>query len=405
MNTALDNPSARQELDRSWSILLGAFLGVSAGVSALPYYTQGIFVPPLTSAFGWSREQMSLVTLAGGIILAVASPLVGVMVDRVGVRIPLLCSYAAMVLGYFTLSTVSGSFPHFFSLQVLVFAVGAVTGPVAFTRVINQRFVAMRGLALGITLAGSGAMAMLAPPIVAEAISAVGWREAYRAIALLMIVSATVTLILLWPAGGRSELSSGSSHVNDLAEYRVNVVLFWRLLVTFALLALGVGGFAFHLVPLLTDAGVPLTRAAGVQSLIGVTVLVGRLGSGYLVDRFFAPRIAALIMTLAAVGVAGLASLGPVAAPVCALLIGFALGTEGDIIGYLTARYFGLKRYGRLYGVLYGVFTLGLGLSPVLMSRMQKISGSYSGALWASFGVLSVGAVSMVRLPPFGRSK
>jgi predicted MFS family arabinose efflux permease len=295
---------------------------------------------------------------------------------------------------------------NFFSLQVLVFAAGSATGPVAFTRVINQRFAAMRGLALGITLAGSGAMAVLSPPIVAEVISAIGWRGAYRAIAVLMIVAATIALILLWPAGGRIERTTAASRGTEAhAQEALNVVLFWRLLVTFALLALGVGGFAFHLVPLLTDAGVSLTRAAGVQSLIGLSVLVGRLGSGYLVDRFFAPRIAALIMTLAAAGVAGLASLGPAGAPVCALLIGFALGTEGDIIGYLTARYFGLNRYGRLYGLLYGVFALGLGLSPVLMSRMLAISGSYSGALWASFGMLVLGALSMATLPHFRRDK
>jgi MFS family permease len=406
MNTAIDNPSARQELLRSWPILLGAFLGVSAGVSALPYYTQGIFVPPLTGEFGWSREQMSLVTLAGGMVLAVASPLVGIMVDRVGVRVPLLCSFAAMALGYFALSVVGEPFLNFFALQVLVFATGAVTGPVAFTRVINQRFAAMRGLALGITLAGAGAMAVLAPPVVAEVISAIGWRGAYRAIAVSMIIAATLAVILLWPAGGRSgHRTAAARSIEADAQEELNVVLFWRLLVTFALLALGVGGFAFHLVPLLTDAGVSLTRAAGVQSLIGLSVLVGRLGSGYLVDRFFAPRIAALIMTLAAAGVAGLASLGPAAAPVCALLIGFALGTEGDIIGYLTARYFGLNRYGRLYGLLYGIFALGLGLSPVVMSRMLALSGSYSGALWASFAMLVLGALSMATLPHFRSDK
>jgi len=401
MSIGSNAPSARGEIAKSWRILLGAFLGVSAGISALPYYTQGIFVPPLTHEFGWSREQMSLVTLAGGVVLALASPFVGLVVDRVGVRLPLLFSFVAMIVGFFALSTMGGDFLQFFSLQLVVFAVGAVTGPVAFTRVINQHFVAMRGLALGVTLAGSGAMAVLAPPVVAAVISTVGWRGAYRAIAILMIFAASIALTLLWPACGKAEARSGPVEADQVEGQVHDRVLFWRLLATFALLALGVGGFAFHLVPLLTDAGVPLTRAAGVQSLIGVSILLGRIGSGYLVDRFFAPRISALIMALAAAGVAGLASLGPVAAPGCALLIGFALGTEGDVIGYLTARYFGMRRYGRLYGVLYGVFTLGLGLSPVIMSRMQQATGSYSGALWASFAVLVAGAISMVTLPRF----
>jgi MFS family permease len=348
---------------------------------------------------------MSLVTLAGGIVLAVFSPFVGLVIDRVGVRAPLVFSFAAMVFGYFALSMTGSVFVHFFLLQLMLFAAGSFTGPVAFTRVVNQRFDAMRGLALGITLSGAGVMAVLAPPFVAQVIEDAGWRDAYRAMATVMVVTASLALVLLWPAAGvpvRKADQAPTSAADDNKGART--LLFWRLLVTFALLALGVGGFSFHMVPLLTDAGIELTRAAEIQSLIGLSVLIGRLGSGFLMDRFFAPMISALIMILAALGIAGLAVLGPAAAAASALLIGFAIGAEGDVIGYLTARYFGLKQYGRLYGVLYGVFALGLGLSPVLISRMQAAADSYQVALWASCGVLLVGALSMAALPRFGKS-
>ena len=394
---------ARQEFAESWPVLIGAFLGVAAGVTALPYFTQGIFVPALTREFNWSREQLSFIVLAGGIVLAIVSPFVGVLVDRFGVRVPLTCSFAAMILGFIALSRAGSAFVPFFILQVVIFAAGSVTGPVAFTRVINQRFVAMRGLALGVALAGAGAMAVLSPPLIAQIIQHAGWRTAYLSIAALMMVASTVALILLWPVSGARELEvAPQSREARGSSAGANTLLFWRLLVTFLLLAFGIGGFAFHMVPLLTDAGVPLTKAAQVQSMIGISVLVGRLGAGFLVDRFFAPRISALIMVLAALGVAGLAFLGPSAAPACALLIGLAHGTEGDVIGYLTARYFELRHYGRLYGVFFGTFTLGLGLSPVLISRMQQASGSYHLALWASCSVLIVGAISMVSLPRFG---
>jgi MFS family permease len=295
---------------------------------------------------------------------------------------------------------------HVLAFQIFVFAAGAVTSPVAITRVVNQRFVAMRGLAIGLTVAGSGAMAVIAPPILASVIGLVGWRGAYQVIALLIALSAAVSLILLWPAGGRIEtpLVTKEEVVTDAKE-GTDVVLFFRLFITFLLISLGIGGFAFHLVSLLTDAGVSLARAASIQSLIGLSILVARPGTGFLIDRFFAPRVAALILALAAAGLAGLASLGPAAAPICALLVGFALGAEVDLIGYLVARYFGLRYYGRLVGVLYGFASLGLGLSPVLMSRMQQTSGSYSGPLWASFAMLVLAAISMLALPRFGGRK
>jgi len=396
--------SARSELARSWRFLLGAFLGVAAGINAMPYYTQGVFVPPLTSEFGWSREQMSLIVLAGGVVLAVLSPCVGWVVDRVGVRVPLALSFAAMAVGYLLLSLSGSVFTHFFLLQLSLFALGSFTGPVAFTRVVNQRFNAMRGLALGVALAGAGAMAVLAPPFVAHIVEVAGWRAAYRAVAVVMVVVAIVALLLLWPGGGAAQAKDDQPRARAAeGDSGTGTLLFWRLLGTFVLLAVGVGGFTFHMVPLLTDAGVSLTRAAEVQSLIGISVLAGRVGSGFLMDRFFAPRISALIMVLAALGVMGLAALGPGAAAVSAVLIGFALGAEGDVIGYLTARYFGMRHYGRLYGALYGVFALGLGISPVLISRLHAAYGSYRFALWASCVMLMLGALSMLALPRFSR--
>ena len=394
--------SARTELSESWRTLLGAFLGVSGGITALPYYTQGVFVPPLASEFGWSREQMSLIVLAGGIVLALLSPVVGWVIDRVGVRVPLAFSFGAMAVGYLVLSMIGSTFAYFFLLQLTLFAAGSFSGPVAFTRVVNQRFDAMRGLALGIALAGAGAMAVLAPPFIAYVIDIAGWRTGYRTVAATMAVCATMGLVLLWPSGGvQGAKAVGGRAKAQTAEPETNLALFLQLLATLLLLALGVGGFTFHMVPLLTDAGVSLTRAAQIQSLIGLSVLAGRVGSGLLMDRFFAPRVSALVMSLAALGIVGLAVLGPSAAPACALLIGFALGAEGDVIGYLTARYFGLRHYGRLYGVLYGVFALGLGISPVLISRMQAAYGSYDVALWVSCGTMVLGALSMLTLPRF----
>jgi MFS family permease len=286
---------------------------------------------------------MSLIVLAGGIVLALLSPVVGWVIDRVGVRVPLAISFAAMITGYLVLSMTGGTFAYFFLLQLTLFAAGSFSGPVAFTRVVNQRFDAMRGLALGIALAGAGAMAVLAPPFIAHVIEIAGWRAGYRTVAATMAACAAVGLILLWPSGGVPGAKADAARARpESAIPRTDRALFLQLLVTLLLLALGIGGFTFHMVPLLTDAGVTLTQAAQIQSLIGLSVLAGRVGSGFLMDRFFAPRVSALIMSLAALGIVGLVVLGPSAAPACALLIGFALGTEGDVIGYLTARYFGL---------------------------------------------------------------
>lgn len=395
----------RRELSESWPIALAAFLGVAGGVSSLPYSTQGLFVGPLTGEFGWSREQMSLVTLVGGMLLAALSPLVGSIVDKIGVLYPLAISFCAMIIGYLALSMTGGSFALFFQLQLFLIAMGSATGPVSFTRIINEHFVAARGLALGATLAGAGVMGVIAPPIIASLIAGYSWRAGYLVMALLIFLLAFCSVSLLIRRGAAKAQAKGVTAIEDVTHAPANLSspFLWRLAITFLLMAFGVGGFTFHLVPMLVDGGVDLPAAARIQSLIGVAMLIGRLSAGALMDRVFAPYVTASVVILAALGIMGIALFGVAAAAPCALLIGLALGAEGDAIGYLTARYFGMAAYGRTYGVLYGVYAFGLGLSPVLISRLQSLSHSYESSLWLSSVILSIAALLLVSLPSFSK--
>ncbi|HKT78312.1 MAG TPA: MFS transporter, partial [Sphingobium sp.] len=78
--------TARGEFASGGIMLAASFLGLSVGISSLFFYTLGIFIRPLQAEFGWSRGSLSLAVLISGIVLAIASPFVGRLVDRVGVR-------------------------------------------------------------------------------------------------------------------------------------------------------------------------------------------------------------------------------------------------------------------------------------------------------------------------------
>jgi hypothetical protein len=86
------------------------------------------------------------------------------------------------------------------------------------------------------------------------------------------------------------------------------------------------------------------------------------------------------------------------------IALGFALGAEVDLIGFLTARYFGLRAYGRLYGLQYGAFIVGAGLSPVLVAAVARRAGGYPEALIASVVLLVIVAVLFATSPRFGDS-
>ena len=96
------------------------------------------------------------------------------------------------------------------------------------------------------------------------------------------------------------------------------------------------------------------------SSVVGVALLLGRVSTGFLLDRFFAPRVAMLVFGLAAAGIALLwFGIAGKAAMLAAVLIGFGLGAEADIIAFCISRYFGLRCFGPAFAFAFGTFVLG----------------------------------------------
>ncbi len=392
------------ELRSGWPILAGALLGVAVGNAALPFYTAGVFVGAFEGEFGWTRSELASAGLAGTLTIAACAPVVGSIIDRWGVRGPAIVSFLALAAAFYAKSLLQGQFAAYAAIQILIAALGLASTPLAFTRVVNEHFEHSRGLALGITLAGTGIAATFAPPLVARVMDEFGWRAAYRALAVTVIVTAPIVIALLSvrrsrPIDSINRPSLPTSALRLHEAWRQPV--FVRLFLAFAVLALGVCGYVMHLIPMLTDEGMSMTKAAVLQGQLGLAVIVGRITVGALVDRYFAPRVAAIVLTLTATGMIALAVLGPSAATPAAFAIGFALGAEVDLIGYLTARYFGLASYGRLYGVLYGAFVLGTGVSPLMIALLQSRSGNYNSALWICAGLVAVAAMLFATAPAF----
>lgn len=391
------------ELRMGWPVLVGALLGVAVGNAALPFYTAGVFVGAFESQFGWTRSQLAAAAFAGTLTIVACAPIVGAIIDRFGVRGPAAVSFACVASAFYAVSLLDGQFVWYVGIQIAGAALGLASTPVAFTRAVNERFDRSRGLALGVTLAGTGIAAALGPPLVAYVVNDFGWRAGMRALSLIVIVVAPIVIVLL--SLQRTRPSGRAASTIPTAELSLSQAwrrpVFLRLVCAFALLALGVCGYVMHLIPMLTDQGIEIATAAALQSNLGIAVIVGRIAVGALVDRYFAPYVAAVMVLATALALTALAVMGPTVAGPAAFAIGFALGAEVDLIGYLTARYFGLASYGRLYGVLYGAFVLGTGLSPLMIARLQANSGNYESALWTCAGLIAVAALLFATSPRF----
>ena len=171
---------------------------------------------------------------------------------------------------------------------------------------------------------------------------------------------------------------------------------FWLLAASVFLVVATINGVIGHLVPLLTDRGLDVRQATSTLSLVGLSTIAGRVTAGYLLDRFFGPYVAAGLFLLPLAAVALLTTgAGGVAPGLAAVSLGFGLGSEIDVIGFLVSRYFGLRAYGQIYGSLFAIFTLGTGFGPVLMAVCFDVTRSYNVAL-AGFGVALVCASLLV---------
>jgi MFS family permease len=159
-------------------------------------------------------------------------------------------------------------------------------------------------------------------------------------------------------------------------------------------------GVIVHLAALLTDRGVPAGRAVIAVSVAGGASLMGRLLTGWLIDRFVAPRVTFVLLATASIGtflLAGTSSF--TVALVAAALIGFGTGGEVDVIPYLLSRYFGLGSLATLYGLAWTAFGLAGAAGPVVMGRAFDGTGSYERVLLWFAGALAGGAALMLTLP------
>lgn len=390
------------EFRTHWPALLAAFSGVALGIASMFLYSQGLFIKALQAEFGWSRTTISLSFLAGSLVCAVLSPLAGALVDRYRVRAVGCAGLVALAAYFALLGGFHGSLELFVLLNVVLAAFSAGSSPVTFSRLVTRHFLKRRGLALGIALSATGVTGALLPGLVGPVIAAHGWRAGYGLMAAMVLAAVPVVLVL-----GRSRPKTGAvvAGVGDdpavgagLA-FAVRTRAFWVFLVAFTLATLAVGGFVVHFIPVLTDGGLTIGQAGGLAALIGLSVMAGRLSTGFAIDRLPAHLVAAVIFAVAALGCASLA-IGPLsAAMISALCVGFALGAEMDVASYLVAWHFGTKHYGRIYGVIYGSLIVGITTSPALYAFLFDRTGSYHAALLGSAGLLLVSAAILATAP------
>ena len=415
MNTSVAPATSRNEFSRGWKVLIASLLGTAFGASPLPFNTIGFFIEPLQQEFGWSRTEISLGITIYGVLGALLAPVFGWLADRFGVRRVALGSLTVFALTFASFSIIPGSLLWFYALWVLIGLFGIGSTPITWTRAINLWYFKHRGLALGLTLVGTSISAIALPIITTYFIGEFGWRSSYALLALLPLGIA-LPVGLLWfrePRPDERPPEIGAVGSVTLPGRSLNQAMreprFWILWVSIALISIAYAGALVHLPSMLGARGFERTDAAVVMSVFGLSIFAGRIITGLLLDKFWAPFVTLPILCLPALScwiLLGDGSLSFMVAVLAAFLMGFAAGAETDLIAYLAGRYFGMKSYGQIYGVLYMSFGLSTAISATLYGWVRDTTGSYDPMLIAAAVMFILGAVLLLLLgpyPDFGR--
>ncbi|VWX62126.1 MFS transporter [Sphingorhabdus sp. 109] len=381
-----------------WKILLAGVIGMILGISALPFYTLGVFVQPVANDFGWSRTMVvSGLTfqMAGTVLVAW---LAGWMIDRYSVRKIALLSQAGLALAFFLLALQDGSL-WLWQLNWFILALlGIGTSPMSWSRGIVERFESGRGLALGIALSGSGITAFAGPPLIEAIIEAYGWRAGFYALAGAVTLIGIPSTWFLFRISGQREARGAATTAVPLTGLSFKQALltryFWLILLAFCTITFAVSGTIPNLVPIMQTMGIG--QAAYYVSLIGIAIIISRLISGYLIDRFWAPGVAAMLVLIAA-GACGLLSQG-IAPAFAVIALGVAAGAEFDLIAFLCARYFGMRAYGRIYAWLWAGFALSTGTGSITIAYFLETGLGPSGVMLAVVGALFIAAAALLGL-------
>jgi OFA family oxalate/formate antiporter-like MFS transporter len=401
------------ELAQRWPLIMATCIGIVSSSFVLPYYSIGALLTPVTEEFGWSRAQFQAAILFSSGLGALTSPLIGWLNDKYGPRRVVLPSMIGLSLGLFTASQMQGQLWMLFLAYGMMALLGAGTIPVTWTRAIATSFFKRRGLALGLALTGTGICASVAPHYTVWLTDQFGWRGAYMGLALVPILLAWPTLFFLFKPldttadAPDEETSANPAAINSgltLGE-AVRGYRFWVLLLSILFAYQGFSGIGPNLLPSLTDDGFSREQAASVQSIFGISIIVGRVVVGYLVDRFWAPGVAAWCLAVPAVGAYLLyGSQSFETAALAAFLIGFAAGAELDLMAFLAARYFGLAHYAKIYSILYATLAVCSGTAPMIFASVYDQTGSYDYGYAVASGLFLVSVVLILLLGKYPKA-
>jgi len=403
--------TAPAEWRRSWRVALAASLGYS--IAVLHIYGLGPFFQPLEQEFGWSRAFISAGLTIAGLSGAVFSVPIGMFIDRLGPRPIGLIGVVLMTSAFALFGTATGGSANWILLWAFLSFANLWAQTTVWVAAVAGHFERSRGLALAITFSGASLTATLLPAVATQLIGAYGWRAAFPMLGGLWLVIVLPIVFLFFRSARlvpaeQPQASSGPAPVLPglSAAEGLCTFAFYKLFLASGLFTFTAVAIVVHIVPLLRDSGADAAGAAYIAGLVGIFSIIGRLGTGFLLDRLSSHLVGALVFTLPIIACALLFFDGsnPASQAIATSIFGLTLGAEIDVIGYLTSRHFGLRHFGMFFGAMVGGLAVGSAFGPLAAGAVFDSYGSYAPFLILTMVLMAISSLALATLgrPRFG---
>ena len=419
LKTRVDNEAsatrARERLSYGW--VVAVFTAIAMVVAGNFQYTFGVFVKPLTGAFGWSRAAISMGVSIRNIVTAISSPLIGLLSDRFGPRKFILMGIFLVGSSYLLVSRTDSLWKMYLTLGLMV-GMGMSLLVVPAVATVNRWFGKKSALANGIVFSGFGVAQVILPPVATWLIMRYGWETCFVVLGVAAWIVGGIAWSFIRTAPSRAvnpdRVSVAAEGVVGVGEpqddagsqYTMAQVLhtgaLWNIVIVSVIVAICFQMVMIHIVAAAIDFGIAPAAAAVILTFTGVTNTTSRLTLGLVTGKI--GNKAVLVISLAVQAVALFLLVGTRELPVfytVSAVYGLAYGGIPPLMPTIASSYFGTKSIGPVFGVIVFAYTVGGAIGPFLAGYVFDISGSYYVAfLLAAVAMAAAFLLSLLLRPP-----
>ncbi|MFA7248155.1 MAG: MFS transporter [Dehalococcoidia bacterium] len=395
-----------------WLIVAASAFYITLTSGAINYGFGTIFLP-LREEFAWSVAATAFAFSIRQEASGVAAPFIGMINDRWGPQRTVALGVLIVSSAVFGLSLIQNIWEFYGVMLMISVGASSVGGPVGMAAVTTW-FERRRACALALMTIGGGLAGVMVVPI-AALVEGMGWRGALRVEALVLLVAGLVPATTTrfrppdhhQPMDGIRASADGAPAKPTVrwgipARQAVRTPSFVMLTVGLAGLSFGTATVTVLQIPFLESVGFPTTVAASTVTFYALSSVAGRIGFGFLADRFNPRLILATCVGMTAIGLALLPLVRtPWEAVAVLALLGPGFGGSVPVRTAMIADNYGTMHFGTINGIATFVRTIGSALGPLTVGYAIDRSGAYTIGWLLAAGVVGAGLIGvLLERPP-----